>query len=151
MKFNLLAPPAMFGQDTQPYGAVFHVCPEISRIFLINLIRSYKLAYSGDLGPSDSLASLSQVHKFPESVRRWFPENLQHACKVDEGPNDDLFSLYQKVTSSDQIKRYEWNDFISKRVWICLNIDTKTLNLISFCYIVSFVSFYLIVSFVSFH
>uniref|UniRef100_A0A914C1R3 Mediator of RNA polymerase II transcription subunit 23 n=1 Tax=Acrobeloides nanus TaxID=290746 RepID=A0A914C1R3_9BILA len=112
MKFNLLAPPAMFGQDTQPYGAVFHVCPEISRIFLINLIRSYKLAYSGDLGPSDSLASLSQVHKFPESVRRWFPENLQHACKVDEGPNDDLFNIYQKQSDADWAM---WNQWIQQQ------------------------------------
>jgi hypothetical protein len=32
--------------------------------------------------------------------------------------------------------------FVRKWVWICLNIDTKTLNLVSFHYVVSFLSFH---------
>jgi hypothetical protein len=49
---------------------------------------------------------------------------------------------------------YNWFTFTrikTIRVWICLNVDTKTLNLVSFHYVVSFVLFYLIVSFVSYN
>ena len=64
--------------------------------------------------------------------------------------SDDRFNNYYSY-------RFIWFHFQTasgnrlKRVWICLNIDTKTLNLVSFHYVVSFVSFYSIVSFVSFH
>ena len=40
--------------------------------------------------------------------------------------------------------------FICIVLWICLNIDTKTLNLVSFHYVVSFISFHSYLSFVSF-
>jgi hypothetical protein len=62
-----------------------------------------------------------------------------------------FFKLFQKFkfltnfSSIDTMEQFAWNRFTrikTIRVWICLNIDTKTLNFVSFHYNVSFVSFH---------
>uniref|UniRef100_A0A915EB73 Mediator of RNA polymerase II transcription subunit 23 n=1 Tax=Ditylenchus dipsaci TaxID=166011 RepID=A0A915EB73_9BILA len=90
--FNLFLAPDSYGHVD--YGQVgVHACPEITRMYLLNLCRAHKIIASSSSYiisefQVDYTPLLRQAYKWPSSAIKWFPSALQN-LEVDNGPTDD--------------------------------------------------------------